>query len=258
VVTAAFTPLYTAPVAPMSQRAPQVEDSAVLLVLFDLDGTLFATDDALSGRATLDAIAEVYGVRLPDVAISRVAHPGKTALAITRALLEAAGLDEGEIDAGLGAWCEADCARYLELLAAADTGNWQTIEGAAETLAALSGDRLALLTGVPEPIARARMERLGLAHFFREHEGAFGCEAEERPALIELARRRSGRPGEPWPAQATVAVGDTFADVEGAHAAGIRVVALVSGRATRAELADADAVISRLTDLPAALAGLAG
>ena len=54
--------------------------------------------------------------------------------------------------------------RYLELLSDADTSDWQAASGAEESLARLqaAGQRLALLTGNPEPVARARLERLGL------------------------------------------------------------------------------------------------
>ena len=80
----------------------------------------------------------------------------------------------------------------------------------------------------------------------------FGCEAEERPRLIELARERAGG----WPASDTVAVGDTEEDVAGARAAGIHVVAVLSERANPAALEGADARISRLSSLPEALSSL--
>ena len=79
--------------------------------------------------------------------------------------------------------------------------------------------------------------------FFPPGRGAFGCDAEERAELVDIARRRAGD----WPRERTVAVGDTPADVTGAHAAGIRVVAFGS------DLAGADAVIERMADLPETL-----
>ena len=75
----------------------------------------------------------------------------------------------------LAAWCPRFVARYCELLAAADTSGWQAAPNAAASLGRLAeaGHRLALLTGNPEPMARARMERLGLARFFPPGQGAF-------------------------------------------------------------------------------------
>jgi phosphoglycolate phosphatase-like HAD superfamily hydrolase len=85
------------------------------------------------------------------------------------------------------------------------------------------------------------MARLGLGRFFPRGRGAFGCEAEERLALIYLARERAGgRPGE-----RTVEIGDTPRDISSAHAAGIRAIAL--GLPGSAE--DADAFCANLGEV---------
>ena len=76
-------------------------------------------------------------------------------------------------------------------------------------------------------------------------QGAFGCEREERTNLFALARQRAGN----WPADKTIAVGDTPIDVSSAHAAGCRCVAVTTGRYREPELADADAVITNLNQL---------
>jgi phosphoglycolate phosphatase len=217
-----------------------------MLVLFDVDKTLFMTSDPLMGRATTDAIEAVWGIRLPRDAIRSVNHPGQTATRITRELLRADGLTDDEITPLLDKWCAEASSRYLELLADADTSQWAAAEGAAEVLPQI--EHRALLTGNPEPVARARMERIGLAELFPAGQGAFGCEAEERAELIAIARRKAGD----WPSEDTVAVGDTPADIQGARAAGIKVVGFGEG------LEDADAVIERMAELPAALQKLGG
>jgi phosphoglycolate phosphatase-like HAD superfamily hydrolase len=89
------------------------------------------------------------------------------------------------------------------------------------------------------------MERLGLAEFFPPGQGAFGCDAEDRVELIAIARSRAGD----WRREQTVAVGDTESDISGARAAGIHVIGFGDDPA----LAEADAVIQRMEDLPAAL-----
>ena len=212
-----------------------------MLVLFDVDKTRFLTSDPWMGQATADAIETVWGHRLPSNAIRRVDHPGQTAMRITRELLRFEGLDDAEIDAGLARWCDEASARYLELLSRADTSDWRAPEGAAKALAQI--EHRALLTGNPEPVARARMEKLGLEEFFPRGQGAFGCESEERAELIDLARARAGN----WPRDRTVAVGDTPADIAGAHAAGIHVIGFGS------DLEGADAVINRMEELPRVL-----
>jgi phosphoglycolate phosphatase len=216
------------------------------LILFDIDGTLFLTSDPLVGRATLDAVEEVWGLRLPADAIGKVDHPGQTAQRITRLVLEAAGVDDEHIDAGLGQWCEFVSARYLHLLDESDTSHWEAAPGAPETLGALSARAdIALMTGNPEPIARVRMERLGLGRFFPPRHGAFGCDAEHRVDLIRVARKRAGD----RPADETWTVGDTPRDVEGAHAAGVRCVGITLGRFNADDLHEADAVVDHFGDL---------
>jgi phosphoglycolate phosphatase len=198
-----------------------------LLVLFDVDGTLLLTHDPLVGAALRETLSERFGVELPQDALGRVEHEGQPSLRIGRLVLEDAGLDERAIDGGLAAWCEQFALRYLELLGDEDTSGWAAAPGAAQALARLeqAGHRLALLTGNPEPVARARLERLGLAHFFPAGQGAFGCERESRGELIELARARAGD----WPVETTVEVGDTRVDASSAREAGIRSLLVGQG-----------------------------
>ena len=212
------------------------------LVLFDVDGTLLLTHDEVYVEANRDALRDVWGIAPDGTDV-----PGQTALAHTRQALRAAGLDDGDIDPKLDVWCEAFSRRYVELLAHADTTAWQLAPRAAAVISAL--EHRALLTGNPEPVARARLERLGLAGLFGTNGGAFGCEREQRIDLFALARTRA----DDWPAERTVAVGDTPVDVSSAHAAGARCVAVASGAYDAAALAAADRVISTLADLPAAL-----
>jgi phosphoglycolate phosphatase-like HAD superfamily hydrolase len=203
------------------------------------------THDEVYVEANRLALQEVYGTvaERPDV-------PGDTATAHTRRALQAAGFVDADIDAGLARWCETFSAHYLRLLAGADTSHWELGPGAVEALAAL--ERPALLTGNPPAVAHARMERLGLARFFPKGQGAFGCEQEDRVALFPLARERAGD----WPAERTVAVGDTPLDVSTSHAAGCRCVAVTTGRYDDTDLAEADAVIGSLDELNSALADL--
>jgi phosphoglycolate phosphatase len=211
----------------------------MLLVLFDVDGTLLLSHDPLVGDAMAHAARELFGVEVDVDAI----RPGETALRQGREL----GVPD------LARWCARVGERYVDLLADADTSGWRTPDGIAATLTDVARlGKLALLTGNPEPMARARMSRLGLERFFPPGQGAFGCEAEERAHLIALARERAGD----WPAAETVAVGDTPLDVAGAHAAGIRVIAAESHRFGAEALAGADARIRSLSSLPEALSSL--
>jgi phosphoglycolate phosphatase len=226
-----------------------------LLVLFDVDGTLFLTPDSLYAEALVASVREVYRHEVTREALARSDHPGETARAGLRKLLRAEGFGDDVIDAGLERWTDRLTERYLELLAGADTSHWEPAPGAPEALERLRREhRLALLTGNPERMARARMERLGLAPFFPPGQGAFGSDAERRADLIAIARERAGG----WPAERTVAIGDTPRDVAGAREAGIRAIGITLGRFGADELADAEAVIASLPELPGALRNLAG
>ena len=198
-----------------------------LLALFDVDGTLFLSDDRLAGEALLGSLRELYPVEPPADAVERVDHRGQTSLRIMREVLRAEGLGDAAIDDRLADARSLSARRYLELLEATDTSSWQAAAGEKAALARLSdGMLLALLTGNPKPIARARMARLGLDGFFPEGQGAFGCDAEGRRCLLDMARERAGG----WPAQRTVEVGDTPRDVSSAHAADVRAIAVRSPR----------------------------
>jgi phosphoglycolate phosphatase len=190
-----------------------------LLALFDVDGTLFLTHDPLAGIALRETLIERYGVTLAEDAIEQVDHLGQTSLRIGRLVLAAAGVGEPE---RLADWCDEFAERYVELLTDADTSDWRTPPDAQRSLERLAdaGLRLALLTGNPEPMARARMDRLRLARFFPLGQGAFGCESQSRVELITLARARAGN----WEARATVEVGDTERDATTSTEAGIRSI----------------------------------
>jgi phosphoglycolate phosphatase len=215
------------------------------LVLFDVDGTLLLTHDEVYVEANRLALKEVFGTAPEGSDV-----PGDTATAHTRRALAAAGFGAAQIDGGLQRWCESFSAHYVRLLAGADTSHWELAPGAHEAIAAL--DRPALLTGNPPAVAHARMERLGLARYFPPSEGAFGCEREQRTELFALARERAGE----WPAERTVAVGDTPLDVSSAHTAGCRCIGVTTGQYARHQLASADVVIPELTQLAVALDAL--
>ena len=215
------------------------------LVLFDVDGTLLLTHDEVYVEANELALTAVYGSAPEGADV-----PGDTATAHTRRALVAAGFGVAEIDAGLPRWCQLFSAEYVRLLAEADTSNWVVAPDAREAIGTL--DRRALLTGNPPAVAHARMERLGLASLFPPGEGAFGCEREQRTELFALARERAGN----WPAERTVAVGDTPIDISSAHDAGCRCVAVTTGRYARHQLASADVVVTDLGELASALRAL--
>ncbi len=118
--------------APRRGDAGAARHLSGLLALFDLDGTLFLTHDPFSGRALRATLEEVYGIEVAANAPDNVEHRGLSAQRIARNLLRAAGLSDADIDDRLPSWCSRYAERYLELLAASDTSDWQARPGAAE------------------------------------------------------------------------------------------------------------------------------
>jgi beta-phosphoglucomutase-like phosphatase (HAD superfamily) len=174
-----------------------------LLAWFDIEGTLLLGSDPVSNAAFLPALREVYGVDPPPDAVAQIDHPGQTCQRIAREVLRAEGLADDAIDERLGAWCALYAQRYVSLLADATTTAWQAAPHAAEARASEVGIHLALLTGNPEPMAHARMERLGLEAFFPEGQGGVRLQRRgphradpPRPrARRRLAARSYGRGG---------------------------------------------------------------
>ena len=233
-----------------------------MLLLFDIDGTLIRERPSAHQDAMLAAVERVYDVEFADgeEPVADVVPHGKTDRQIVRQILERRGISDGAVDAGFAEFervsCELHHARERELLSGASRDRTVAMLRAL----ADAGHALALLTGNLEPIARRKMELAGLGDFFAERQGAFGSDAEARPELVPIARRRAGADDAPHPPDDTVVIGDTPRDVEAAHADGVRAIAITGHRYDRDALveAGADAVIDDLDEVAGVLARWSG
>ncbi|HYF25879.1 MAG TPA: haloacid dehalogenase-like hydrolase [Baekduia sp.] len=222
-----------------------------MLLLFDIDGTLLLKAADAHRDALHAALRRVHGIDIPEVAFEVA---GRTDGAICRILLEAAGVPCDEID---GAWPEvarAACQEFAarvpdDLSAHVSSGMHEVLEA----LAARDDAIVALLTGNLEPIARLKLERAGVGHWFAEGQGAFGSDHELRERLPEVARRRAGNGDDAYPRERTVVIGDTPRDIACARADAVRCVAVATGPFAAADLQDADAVVERPAELLRAL-----
>ncbi|GJG87986.1 hypothetical protein tb265_31670 [Gemmatimonadetes bacterium T265] len=229
----------------------------VRLVLFDIDGTLIRGNGAAK-RAFEASLAEAFG----SAGDTSIPFDGKTDRQIARELMRPAGFDDATIDARM----DAVVAGYLERLRAEiarGTGTFEALPGVPALLDALDGRDdvvLGLLTGNVAPGAAVKLHAAGIDRS-RFRVGAFGCDAEHRPDLPELARRRGEELlGTPVAGADVVVIGDTPADVACARPIGARSVAVASGRYRVDELAahGAAAVLPDLRDTDAAVAALLG
>ncbi len=231
-----------------------------MLLLFDIDGTLIRERPLMHQRAMLAAVERVYGIEFADgeEPIAEVVPHGKTDRQIVRQILERRGITNGAVDAGFAEFerlsCELHHGIERELLA----GDARERTAAVLRELVQSGHTVALLTGNLEPIARRKMELAGLGDFFATRQGAFGSDAEARPELVPIARRRAGGDGPPHPVEDTVVIGDTPQDVEAAHADGVRAIRVAGGRYDADDLsaAGADAVVHELDEVAAVLGAL--
>ena len=124
----------------------------VLLVLFDIDGTLVRRASAEHAAAIHAALHDVYGV--VDAAAVRVDAAGRTDVEIARRILLLAGVDARRVDAGLDDF-RAAAARHYARLVPADLSSTVApgIGALLQSLAARPDRRLSLVTGNLEPIA---------------------------------------------------------------------------------------------------------
>jgi phosphoglycolate phosphatase len=235
--------------------APGRQDRNVAtLLLFDIDGTLLIKAAEDHRDAIHAAIRRVYHVREPERA--RVEAAGRTDPQIARAIAVQLGLSAVRFEEGLRDFkrvaaeeyarrCRADLTPYLA-------------PGVEEVLGAL-GRRddvvLSLVTGNLEAIARIKLGRAGLGHHFAHRQGGFGSDHEDRTELPAIARARAGRDRTPHPRGRTVVIGDTPLDIACARADGVRCIAVTTGPYRADALADADAVVGSLREVPALLAG---
>ncbi|USX50613.1 haloacid dehalogenase-like hydrolase [Lentzea sp. HUAS12] len=178
----------------------------------------------VSGRTELDIIAEtlkLHGVEPTDEAIGKLVN----------ALIDSyeAGRDEF-----------ASRARALP--------------GAREALAALEAEptvHQGVLTGNLRAVARIKLVALGLEQFLDLETSSYGDDHADRAELVAIARERAAQQlDRQFASDDTVLIGDTPRDVAAALTAGVKVIAVASGRSDVEELKAAGAVnvLNNLSD----------
>jgi phosphoglycolate phosphatase len=123
----------------------------------------------------------------------------------------------------------------------------RALPGAAAALNALAshGLRQTVVSGNIRPVSEIKLRTFELDQHIHWDLGAYGEDNENRAHLVRLALQRAG-----IDAASAVLIGDTPADIEGAHANCVRVIAVASGRSDQATLraTGAEAVLPDLTN----------
>ena len=222
------------------------------LLLFDIDGTLLikAADDHRD--AIHAAIRRVYRVREPERA--RVEAAGRTDPQIARAIVMQHDVPAERFEERLRDFKRIAAEEYAHRCRADLSAHIAPgVEEVLEQLAARDDVVLSLVTGNLEAIARIKLGKAGLARHFAGGQGGFGSDHEDRTELPGVARARAGRAGAPHPRETTVVIGDTPLDIACARADGVRCIAVTTGPYRAEDLADADAVVASMREVPALL-----
>ena len=211
--------------------------------LFDIDGTLLNSRDAVHYFAFQSALKSVFGVtaRIDGVPVHGNTDPG-----ILRAVLRREGFADHEIDSRMpqmAAEMCADAERNREQLQPEVCPSIKDLL----TLLHAQGKVLGAASGNLETIGWLKLEKAGLRSLF-----SFGSFSFPRELRVDIFRHGIDHAREVLGPDATVCiVGDTPADIQAARAAGVPVIAVATGVYKFAELRsqEPDACLTSVTDL---------
>ena len=216
--------------------------------LFDIDGTLLNTRDAIHYFAFRNALKKVWGF---DATIDGVPVHGNTDIGILRAVCRLQGVADADFDAQLP--------KIVEMMSAEVASRKSEIRAdicpsIPELLAELQrrGKLIGVVTGNFERIGWAKLEATGLRPYFTF--GSFSDRSEFRSdifrnGLAEVVRRIG-------PSARTFIVGDTPSDIRAAKEVGVPIISVATGIYPQPELQalEPDFSLSCCTEILAAIA----
>jgi len=217
-------------------------------ILFDLDGTLI--DSARDVTSAVNVVLHGHGLEPIDDVTGRTLMGEGGRVRMRKAFaLRGHVLDDTALSAVTREFIEAYARNPVE--------HTRAYHGVGEILASLSGAgaRLGVCTNKYEESARDILGRLGLMRWLADVAGAdtFDVRKPHPGHLLKLLARMGQPPG------AAAMVGDSRHDVQAAKAAFLPCIAVSWGYTdTPARALGANAVIDRFSELPDALAMLAG
>jgi phosphoglycolate phosphatase-like HAD superfamily hydrolase len=229
------------------------------LILWDVDATLLSTD-GIGGEVMRTAMAQVFG---PATHRERTFYSGKTDRQIIHEtfpdLTPAALLEKLEVFSAT--YVAAFQQRHDELRA-----RTHAMPGVVNLIRHFheqhQGHVLqAPLTGNIAPIARLKLDLLGLLPYLDHGAGAYGDDHEDRVQLVPIAAgRASNITGRPIRGCDIVVVGDTPHDIRCGRRNGTRTVAVATGPYSVDDLRahQPDAVLADMSDFEAARAAVLG
>ncbi len=224
------------------------------LILWDIDGTLLYSG-GVAGEAMRAAMGRVYGRESTE---QRHSYAGKTDRQI---LLETfADLGDDAVNEAVERFTEA----YMDELSTRRDeflARCRVLPGVFEALerVAATGAVQSVLTGNMQPIAKVKLDLMGLSDKLDLSVGAYGSDHHRRAELVPFAVQRAAqRYGHNFTGDNVVVIGDTPNDIDCGRVAGARTLAVATGPFSVDDLrAHApDAVLPDLTDTDAVMAAL--
>ena len=218
--------------SPSLHCKPGFDWTAADAYLFDIDGTLLNSRDAVHYHAFHRAVREVFGL---DLRLDGIPVHGNTDVGILQAYLRAAGLEESRWRPQLPQVFEAMAAEVERNAADLCPEVCPAIPTLIEWLHSRN-KLLGVASGNLERVGWAKLRASGLRDYFSF--GAFSGDLETRDQVIAhglaQARRLCGSE------TIVYVVGDTPADIRSAQANGISVIAVGTGIYSFEELSSND------------------
>ncbi len=213
------------------------------LILFDIDKTLIKSS---TGHAAAFSIAfkKVYGI---DASINSIKHSGMTDQQIIFEVLKDNGLKDEKIKSKLDLCMKTMVDAFNKMI---NNDKVIILPGVKELLKALEDNNMliGLVTGNLEPIARGKMKKLNLNHYFKV--GGFGNEHINRTELVKIAIKKAQSNFDFIFSNNVYLFGDAPQDMNAGKEAGIIPIGVTTGIYSKKQLENAGAsiVLSNFTD----------
>ncbi|NJP06204.1 MAG: HAD hydrolase-like protein [Chloroflexaceae bacterium] len=225
------------------------------LILWDIDGTLLHTG-GLAGEGMRAAMNQTFGYAPRR---ERTFYSGKTDRQIIHETFPE--LQESELLERLPAF-KALYVQEMEQRRESIIADGRVMPGVLALLEHFHGQVVqAPLTGNIAPVARLKLEWLGLLAYLNTDVGAYGDDHHERARLVPIAMERASRYyRHTFAPHDVIIVGDTPHDIRCGASHDVRTVAVATGPYSIDDLEQhhPDAVLADLSDFAAARAALLG
>jgi len=207
-----------APVAQLARAQELIKRADICI--FDIDGTLLNSRDAVHYFAFLNAIRSVFGV---EANTDGIHMHGNTDIGILRAVAQRAGIPSAALEAELSGIITRMCA---EVESNSKDLRPELCPSIRELITSLHdrGKILGVATGNFEAIGWAKLRAAGLRDYFTF--GSFSDPHETRQAIFQNAVALANRV---LPEASLLFFGDTPADISAARAVGVPIIAVATG-----------------------------